>query len=53
MRYDDNLQTVGSTPVVRINKLCERSVELFAKVESLNPMGSVKDRLAVGVIGDA
>ena len=53
MRYDNILQTVGSTPVVRINKLCERSVELFAKVESFNPMGSVKDRLAVGVIEDA
>ena len=53
MRYDNILQTVGSTPVVRINKLCKRSVELFAKVESFNPMGSVKDRLAVGVIEDA
>ena len=53
MRYDNILQTVGSTPVVRINKLCERSVELLAKVESFNPMGSVKDRLAVGVIEDA
>tara|TARA_E500000331_G_scaffold106234_5_gene102999 strand:- start:4460 stop:5938 length:1479 start_codon:yes stop_codon:yes gene_type:complete len=53
MRYDDILQTVGGTPVVKINKLCDQSVQLFAKIESFNPMGSVKDRLALGVIEDA
>jgi cysteine synthase A len=49
-RYDSILATIGHTPVVRINKLAPPGVELFAKVESFNPMGSVKDRLALGVI---
>lgn len=44
------LDTVGRTPVVRINKLAPPHVDLFAKVESFNPMGSVKDRLALGII---
>ncbi len=52
-RYDDILQTIGHTPVVRINKLAPRHVRLFVKIESFNPMGSVKDRLALGVIEDA
>ncbi len=51
--YDNILQTIGNTPVVRINKLAPPHVQLFAKVESFNPMGSVKDRLALGVIEDA
>jgi len=49
-RYDDILATVGRTPVVRINRLAPPGVELFAKLESFNPMGSIKDRLALGVI---
>jgi cysteine synthase len=49
----DILATVGDTPVVRIKKLAPVGVELFAKLESFNPMGSVKDRLALGVIEDA
>ncbi len=52
-RYDSILETIGHTPVVRINKLGTSGVNLFAKVESFNPMGSVKDRLALGVIEDA
>ncbi len=52
-RYDNILQTIGNTPVVRINKLAPGHVELFVKMESFNPMGSVKDRLALGVIEDA
>ena len=47
------LGTVGRTPVVKINKLAPRHVELYVKVEAFNPMGSVKDRLALGVIEDA
>lgn len=47
------LETVGKTPVVRINKLGPKHVNIYAKVESFNPMGSVKDRLALGVIEDA
>jgi len=52
-RYDNILGTIGNTPVVRINKLGPKSVNLYVKVESFNPMGSVKDRLALGVIEDA
>src|SRR5687767_2582289 len=52
-KYDDILGTVGRTPIVRINKLAPAHVELYAKIEAFNPMGSVKDRLALGVIEDA
>jgi cysteine synthase A len=47
------LETVGGTPVVRINNLGPKRVELYAKLEAFNPTGSVKDRLALGVIEDA
>jgi len=53
MKYDDILGTVGNTPVVRINRLAPAHVNLYVKVESFNPMGSVKDRLALGLIEDA
>ena len=52
-RYSSILETIGNTPVVRINKLGPKHVNLYVKVESFNPMGSVKDRLALGVIEDA
>ncbi|RLA19109.1 MAG: cysteine synthase, partial [Gammaproteobacteria bacterium] len=52
-RYKNILETIGNTPVIRINKLGPKGVNIFAKVESFNPMGSVKDRLALGVIEDA
>jgi len=52
-RLDSILDTIGNTPVVRINKLAPAHVNLYVKVESFNPMGSVKDRLALGVIEDA
>jgi cysteine synthase len=51
--YEDILGAVGRTPVVRIRKLAPSHVELYVKVEAFNPMGSVKDRLALGVIEDA
>ena len=44
------LDTVGNTPVVRINNIAPAGVELYAKLEAFNPLGSVKDRLALGVI---
>ena len=50
MRYDNILQTVGRTPIVRINKLAPEGVNLFVKLESFNPMSSVKDRMALAVI---
>jgi cysteine synthase A len=52
-RYESILETVGRTPVVRVAKLAPPHVRLYAKVEAFNPMGSVKDRLALGVIEDA
>src|ERR1700761_3221785 len=52
-RFANILETVGNTPVVRINKLAPEGVNLFVKVEAFNPLGSVKDRLALGVIEDA
>jgi cysteine synthase A len=51
--YDNILQTIGNTPVVRINRLAPQGIDLFVKVEAFNPLGSVKDRLALGVIEDA
>src|ERR1700730_1841531 len=49
-KFDDILGTVGNTPVVRINRLAPQGVNLFVKIEAFNPLGSVKDRLALGVI---
>jgi cysteine synthase len=49
-RYSSILETIGNTPVVRINRLAPPGVNLFAKIEAFNPLGSVKDRLAIGVI---
>jgi cysteine synthase A len=51
--YASILETVGNTPVVRINKLAPPGINLFVKIEAFNPLGSVKDRLALGVIEDA
>ena len=53
MIYDNILDTIGHTPVVRINRLAPKGVEMYAKLEAFNPLGSVKDRLALGVILDA
>ncbi len=49
-KYQNILETVGNTPVVRINRLAPPGVNLYVKVEAFNPLGSVKDRLALGVI---
>ena len=49
-KFDSILGTVGNTPVVRINRLAPAGVNLFVKIEAFNPLGSVKDRLALGVI---
>jgi cysteine synthase A len=49
-KFQSILETVGNTPVVRINKLAPPGVNLFVKIEAFNPLGSVKDRLALGVI---
>ena len=52
-RYENILETIGNTPVVRINKLGPPDIHLFVKIEAFNPLGSVKDRLALGVIEEA
>ena len=47
------LETIGNTPVVKINRLAPPGIQMFVKVESFNPMGSVKDRMALSVIEQA
>ena len=49
-RHSNILETIGNTPVVRINRLAPSGVNVFAKIEAFNPLGSVKDRLALAVI---
>jgi cysteine synthase A len=52
-KFASILGTVGNTPVVRINRLAPPNVNLYVKIEAFNPLGSVKDRLALGIIEDA
>ncbi|MDH3663310.1 MAG: cysteine synthase A [Alphaproteobacteria bacterium] len=49
-RYENITETVGNTPVVKINRLAPEGVDVYVKIEAFNPLGSVKDRLALGVI---
>ncbi|TZF91586.1 cysteine synthase A [Cognatilysobacter lacus] len=51
--FDSILDTIGSTPIVRLHRLAPKGVTLYAKVESFNPGGSVKDRLALAIVLDA
>jgi len=53
MIYNNILETIGNTPVVRLNHMGPDHVDLYVKVESFNPMASVKDRLAFAIINDA
>ena len=53
MKYENILQTIGETPVIKINRLAPEHVEMYVKMESFNPMASVKDRLAFAIINDA
>src|SRR6266702_5265623 len=52
-KFKNILETIGNTPVVKIGKLAPEGINLFVKIEAFNPLGSVKDRLALGVIEDA
>jgi cysteine synthase A len=52
-RYNNILETIGNTPLVRLNRLSPQGVRVWAKVESFNPLGSVKDRMARAVIEHA
>jgi len=51
--YDSILDTIGNTPIVKLQRIAPKGVTLYAKVESFNPGGSVKDRLALAIILDA
>jgi cysteine synthase A len=53
MIYDSILDTIGRTPVVRLNRIAPKNVTIYVKVEAFNPLGSVKDRLALAIITDA
>ncbi|MEO5622278.1 MAG: cysteine synthase A [Dokdonella sp.] len=53
MRYANIVDTIGNTPIVKLHRLVPSHVDLYVKVEAFNPGGSVKDRLAIGVILDA
>ncbi|MBK8543910.1 MAG: cysteine synthase A [Caulobacteraceae bacterium] len=53
MKYDSILQTIGNTPVVKLGAIAPRDVSIYVKIEAFNPMGSVKDRLALAAIEDA
>jgi cysteine synthase A len=53
MIYDSILDTIGNTPVIRLRRMAPDNVEIYVKVESFNPMASVKDRLAFAIINDA
>src|SRR5210317_1753487 len=52
-RYDNILDTIGNTPMVRLNRMAPDHVNLYVKVESFNPIGSIKDRMARAIIEDA
>lgn len=53
MIYQSILDTIGNTPIIKINRLAPEGVDMYVKVESFNPMASVKDRLAHAIIADA
>ncbi len=53
MIYNSILDTIGNTPIVKLNRLAPKGIDLYVKVEAFNPGGSVKDRLGIGVILDA
>jgi len=53
MIYDSILDTIGNTPIVRLHRLAPLGVDIYVKLESFNPMASVKDRLAIAIIDDA
>ena len=53
MIYNSILDTIGNTPVVRLNRIAPANHTIYVKVESFNPLASVKDRLAIAIIEDA
>jgi len=53
MIYDNILQTIGNTPVVKLQRIGPADQNIYAKLEAFNPLSSVKDRLAIAIIEDA
>jgi len=53
VKYDNILQTIGNTPIVRLNRTAPDHVDMYVKVEAFNPLASVKDRLAYAIVKDA
>jgi cysteine synthase A len=53
MIYNNILETIGNTPIIRLNRIGPDNVEMYVKVESFNPLASVKDRLAFAIVNDA
>ena len=53
MIYESILDTIGNTPIVKLNRIAPAQTTIYVKIESFNPMASVKDRLAIAVIEDA
>jgi cysteine synthase A len=51
--YDNILETIGNTPIVRLNRIAPENQNIYAKLEAFNPLASVKDRLAIAIIDDA
>jgi len=52
--YNNVVELIGNTPLVKINRILEESsAEIYVKLESFNPAGSVKDRIALNMIEDA
>lgn len=53
MRFNNILETIGNTPLIKVNKLYPADYEVFVKVEKTNPGGSIKDRIALSMVEDA
>ncbi len=53
MIYDNILDTIGDTPIVKLQRTGPDHVDIYVKIEAFNPMASVKDRLAYAIIRDA
>ena len=53
MIYDSILDTIGNTPVVKLQRIAPKNVTIYVKIEAFNPLGSVKDRLAFAIVDDA
>lgn len=53
MLYQNIIDTIGRTPIVKLNRIAPKHVDMYVKLEAFNPGGSVKDRLAFAIINDA